>query len=262
MYYDKEKILEDINIFEYVKDMGIPYYSNGRTVSIHCPCHSEVLGKEDKNFGNCILTSSGKGFFCFACQKGGSIIDLSQHLYGYNYTEALASLASYLGDPSLYTEDGTFLSEIRMPFPFTNEELETIGLQQRVTVRCPVNEYYSKADVPSGLKAEPSFIGEEPTYTGVRETIENPLYDLFIEDAQTFYDMVFLKTIETMEDLRITCYLNDIVDITNDKRIMQGFEHFALEQFNICKGILAKFQFPCNVEMTLHHQQRISRFSA
>ncbi len=266
-YYDVEKIIEDANIFDYVKEKGIPYYSNGRSVSIHCPSHLEILGKEDRNFGNCVLSYSGRGYYCYACQKGGSIIGLAQRVFDYNFLEACASIVEFLGEPSLYLQDPNGFESFAYanPMPFTSEELETIGIIQNITTSCPVNETSSKLNLPHNIATKASYCvvdGDEvPTYTLINEKRERALYDLFTEDRQAYYDMIFIKTIEKMEDLRDICSRDTISTIIKKSKIQQGFENYALEQFNICKGILEKFQFPCNVELPLHHQQRISRFS-
>lgn len=62
-----------------------------RSGFIVCPFHAEVTG-------SCrVWDDPNKGFYCFGCHLGGSVIDFAMHFWKLNFTEAMQKLAGMFG---------------------------------------------------------------------------------------------------------------------------------------------------------------------
>lgn len=62
-----------------------------RSGFIVCPFHAEVTG-------SCrVWDDPNKGFYCFGCHLGGSVIDFAMHFWKLNFAEAMQKLAGMFG---------------------------------------------------------------------------------------------------------------------------------------------------------------------
>ncbi len=89
---------------------------------------------QDKNFGNCQLTLSKKLFFCFACGKGGSIIDVVMLHHGWDTDDkkksydAMKEICSICGADESIVSDKPFVPNALVPPSVTEDELRFLGL--------------------------------------------------------------------------------------------------------------------------------------
>lgn len=74
---DYQKITEDLTPYDVCRYLGIKTRQSGKNIFIRCPAHEKVMGRADKNIGNCILGNSFRyAFKCFSCGAYGSVLDL------------------------------------------------------------------------------------------------------------------------------------------------------------------------------------------
>ena len=261
VYYNTEALLNDADIFEYVKSAGIQYIQKGSNISIKCPNHYKELGKEDSNIGNCVLMKDRKHYHCYACNSNGNVLSLIMHANDCSFPEACANLADFLGNPDLYVEGGKHLS-IEELFPFTNEELNTLGLLKMGKTKTVVQSskikhssrlYEVRADFDENL---------ETIYTDMR--VENfELKTLLKSNPKAFYKMVFLKAEAKAKDIYNMLKNDSISHYLDDEKMMQEFENTMKKEYEICIQVLMKYSNSSqyNQPLIMHHQKRISRFS-
>ncbi len=262
-FYDTSRLLEDANMIEYIKENGIEYRMQGSRMSIHCPDHMETLGKEDKNFGNCMVSSDGKSYYCYACHKKGDIFSLDQHVYGHNFNEACQSIANFLGDSNLYIIEGTeSKKEPDIPLlPFTNEELSIIGLLKEVRAKIYTDVSVCKNSFPSGSLLDAFYNSKgELAYASIHEEVFT-LVNFFNTEPENFYNMIYFKTIEKIEYV-LKILKNNITCLFFEKdKHRKEFEAYLLFEYDICQGILAKYGQRYEEEPVTYNQKTISRFA-
>lgn len=95
-YYDAELVKSSISMVELAELYGL---ESNRKGQILCPFHT------DTNPSLKLYDEVGKGFYCFACQAGGSVIDFVMLYESIDFTEAVKKLGDYLN------LDGTSQSE-------------------------------------------------------------------------------------------------------------------------------------------------------
>lgn len=112
IFYDKEKIIEDLDFESLLSDLNIPTKRKGRYLYALCPKHN------DDNFGSAYVLqgmykgSQRKGIYCYACNKYISAISLVEDSYGLSYTDALELLANKNSmTPDDYISDIMFSSK-------------------------------------------------------------------------------------------------------------------------------------------------------
>ena len=130
-FYDSERIIEDADVVNVAEYLDMEMSRSGSVIRIKCPGHFKRLGKEDNNFGSCMLTE--KGYHCFACQVSVGLIDMVEEVKGCSYVEALGIIADANGGRENYIVSG----EYKMPIERTvkvlsDEDLKLIGLKSNI----------------------------------------------------------------------------------------------------------------------------------
>lgn len=112
IFYDKERVIEDLDFESLLSELNIPTKRKGRYVYALCPKHN------DTNFGSAYVLqgmyrgSARKGIFCHACNQYISAISLVEDAYNLNYTETLEFLANRNSSmPEDYISDISFSSK-------------------------------------------------------------------------------------------------------------------------------------------------------
>jgi len=131
----KEELFERVNILDVADFFGLRVEKRFDRYAIECPFHESVLGKPDRNLGNCV-TSSNNGFrtcHCFSCGESGNVVKVAMAQTGLKYSEAIDYLAEHLA-PDLLEEERTELKTAKQICPVSQEELEAIGLVTQSSV--------------------------------------------------------------------------------------------------------------------------------
>lgn len=131
-FYDKEKILEEANSLMVIEYLGVDYITKGSYVYIKCPGHLERLGKEDANFGNCVLTE--KGYHCFACNVTVNMIDMVKEIEECDYAEALGIIGDALGGRNNYIISGEAVYSESREKTLSQYDFELLGLKSNVSI--------------------------------------------------------------------------------------------------------------------------------
>lgn len=77
-------------------------FTPNRSGNIHCPFH------DDKNESLKVYEKPGRGFFCYACNAGGSVIDFAMKLFGLSYKDAVRKIGSDFGLSADSTDPAVF----------------------------------------------------------------------------------------------------------------------------------------------------------
>lgn len=84
MYYDVEKIKEELLPIQVIEYLGVPYERHGKNIFIYCPEHEERTGSVDRHIGNCVLNDTfQRAYYCFGCGASGDafrLIAMLEHL--------------------------------------------------------------------------------------------------------------------------------------------------------------------------------------
>lgn len=89
---------------------------------------------QDEKFGNCQLNLKNKLFYCFACARGGSIIDVVMLHHGWNTGdkkksyEAMREICTICGADESIVSEQKFVPKTLVPPPVTDDELKFLGL--------------------------------------------------------------------------------------------------------------------------------------
>ena len=95
---------------------------------------------QDKKFGNCQLNLHKKLFYCFACGRGGSIIDIVMLHHGWDTSdkkksyEAMREVCSLSGADESIVPEKRSLQRTLVPPPVTEEDLKFLGLSNDTIV--------------------------------------------------------------------------------------------------------------------------------
>jgi hypothetical protein len=132
MFYDAKRIVEDADVENVAEYLDMEMSRSGSVIRIKCPGHFKRLGKEDNNFGSCMLTE--RGYYCFACQKAVDVIEMVEEFKNCSYIEALETIADANGGREQYVvngkiEDIPLENKVKV---LSNEDLEIIGLKSNI----------------------------------------------------------------------------------------------------------------------------------
>ena len=133
MEYNKDDILRVADPVAVASYIGLETKKRGSNHFILCPKHKEMIGKEDSNFGNCVLSKRGKpGFICYACGAHGDVFDLVAAYTGCSYPEALRIVGDICGGAESFavSRKATYKRVIKM---LPVEDLELIGLNTSIS---------------------------------------------------------------------------------------------------------------------------------
>lgn len=192
MRYDKKSILEYADCLEIADMLGIEKNVRGNKVYIACPEHIKNTGRRESKIDNCIL--SEKGYYCFSCLAKGNAISLVMNYLDVDEEEACRTISIMLGDELMFVkgEDNTTVR-----FPFSKEELTSIGLISGVTIEHPCYGSLNKPYMPEGYKMSRKVYGND--YTVVK-TEYYSILDLMKEDPEGFTYMLQGKLCEAQAE--------------------------------------------------------------
>ena len=177
-----ESLYKDIDILAAATalDMDMQRRSSKR-VSILCPCH------DDKNHGSCYLDTETNRFYCFSCHKGGDAIDMVRYVKKCSFAEAVKFLSKEL---NIKLGNG-----YKKRIPLTREQRE---------------ELFGKFPRSKALYLREYGTGPYMDENGDRYDValidEDPLYTLYIEEPNSFYEMIRDKATERLLTL-VNLYL-------------------------------------------------------
>lgn len=84
IYYNVEKIKEELKPIQVIEHLGVPYQRHGKNIFIFCPEHEERTGSVDRHIGNCVLNDTfQRAYYCFGCGASGNafqLIAMLEHL--------------------------------------------------------------------------------------------------------------------------------------------------------------------------------------
>lgn len=152
---------------------------NGDRIQMLCPFPDH----NDHKFGNCQLNTSKKLFYCFACARGGTVIDAVMLHHGWDLNdnpksyEAMKEVAEICGlDESQVSDGEEGFKRIPVPPSFSEKQIRFLGL------------YDDYVDV------------EDPE-TKEKRTI-NPLNNLRLQDEEGYCDLILRKAKEKVDEYR------------------------------------------------------------
>ena len=192
MFYNRREVLNAADSETVANALGIPVKQNGRLKQILCPGHLTYFGKPDMQYGNCVLTE--KGYHCFACNRTVNMFDMVMEVKGCSFHDAIEFVAGLSG------KEFHNVQEYRKPI-FSKEELELIG------ITCFNKSYAIKKEV---LKGEVENIINKHDLHRFKlsdneyglleaEKVKYSLYELEMEDFDTFYEMLRGKMKEAVD---------------------------------------------------------------
>jgi hypothetical protein len=77
MFFDVNKIKEELLPINIITYLQIPFVRSGKNIFILCPEHELNTGFPDKHFGNCVLGDSFyNAYYCFSCGAKGDCFKL------------------------------------------------------------------------------------------------------------------------------------------------------------------------------------------
>ena len=143
VFYDEERIMADADTVQVAEYIGLEMRRAAGKWQIKCPGHPKILGKEDNNFGSCVLVDdpakSMKGYHCFACGRFVNLIGMVREVKDCSYIEALREIGEANGGSEQYVIDGTEDFKVKKESLFSNEDLELIGLIPSIAIKLPMN---------------------------------------------------------------------------------------------------------------------------
>jgi hypothetical protein len=117
--YDKQKILDNIDVFNFYQQRGLSLEPNGNGRSKPFCC---IFHKESKPSASVKLDAAGKGqrgsYKCFGCEASHSVFDVEIELTGCDFKEALGRLAKLAG---VEPESQQQTNRSRQPFMFNRQ---------------------------------------------------------------------------------------------------------------------------------------------
>ena len=181
MFYDLDRINEDVDAIEIAESLGIPLYGHGKTQFIYCPEHLSRLGKENTKPSSCQITS--KGYYCHSCGAKGNAIKLIMDNLHCNLPEAAKQALILSGLPvSEYALDNTN-EKPEDVMPLSKNDIKLLSLKNCYAKNC-INVSLSKNNLPSG-----QHIYENVSYLLSDIFSENPVYDIYTKSKYSLLDL-------------------------------------------------------------------------
>lgn len=190
---DVERIKEDANAILVAESIGLNvYYRNGKHL-IFCPEHN------DKSLGSCFI--SARGYICYSCHAHGNVIDLVRKVKGCKFIEACEIIAETCGGLEQYVaeDDGKFKRTDKSRY-LSDDECALIGIQNApVKVLTHITESYEEMKEMQREGIYSVDMDEESGQYYLLKTVEtNPLYRLFLDDQETYFELVAAHCHETL----------------------------------------------------------------
>lgn len=193
--FDLDYLNESADSREIAEAIGMETRRKGKYVFCECPSHKKILGREDHNLGNCILTNHG--YHCFACGANGSVFDMVMDFKNCSFFEAVKIVAGLTGGDFTINDEK---KEVKRQ-PFSQDDLELIGLQSFANPKSNAGKEVigvSKCRPESGV-----FFRKGDEYVLYSSTKRITLNQLFAEDEKLYYQLIIDNAQNALEDHRI-----------------------------------------------------------
>ena len=184
--YNKEKLLEDINMVELCGYMGIPVRVNSSTnIDILCPGHN------DTHFGSCKIRN--KGCYCFVCGKYIDVFEMVKLKLGLDFKEAFSYLGDSVGKESDYKSYNHIALKKRKAFPLSKEEMKILKLSRTYDVKMVVGFSDVRPEYQKGYTYEVDYDNEDDFLYVIEKVFTYSLDDLLKEDPEYFRFLLATK---------------------------------------------------------------------
>lgn len=258
-FYDKDRLLEEANAQMVAEYLGMEMRYKGNNIQIKCPGHFKRLGKEDNNFGSCVLTE--KGYHCFACHKTVNLINMVIEFENLEektddeskndiFNEALGIIGDALGGREIYMISGqTEIAEERTK-ALSVEDLSLLGLKSTVII-----DVIETASNDKKMICEEDYIPKNPntgttfdasTYLGVTRKSYS-LRLLKNEDPVAYAKLIKKSAKEAMEryqEMIKACEhtsekskIFSVIKTDKKDELLYDFKHIYMDMYNRCKEI-------------------------
>ena len=135
MAYDLDRLKDDADPEDVANALGLEIKYRGTRKEILCPGHFQTLGKEDRRFGNCVLTR--KGYHCFACNRSADVFEMGQDVKGCSKMESFEFVANLYGAERYRVKPSSMPAKSKVRL-LSKEEKELLGIKPE-NVSIPVN---------------------------------------------------------------------------------------------------------------------------
>lgn len=180
--YNVELLVEMADSEDVADAIGLPTKRKGKHVYCECPSHRKVLGREDGNISNCILTD--RGYKCFSCGASGDVLQMVMDYCNVPFTKALEVVASVTGGNFKISSSGSAVKK----HPFSAEDLALIGM---TSVANPEGDAGREIIGVSKFRPETgAFFRRGDEYVLYSTTKRITLNQLFAEDEKMYYSLV------------------------------------------------------------------------
>ena len=215
---DKNELLSRITCVDAAALLGLRTVQKNGKLYLECPFHESILGKPDRNIGNCVSRQED-GYatcHCFACGGTGNPIRMTMAALSLDFCAATDYLAKCLA-PDLLEERafperndrGGKGYKPRRFFPYSRSDMQFIGLHTSDVLFSPVTECSSRMDgeivrsyeqvtghaYPWDMN-DPDPTAESRTEYYLCEQVNDSLGDLYNEDKEMFFSITCGKAEE------------------------------------------------------------------
>lgn len=198
MRLDVQALKEAADVQVVAEELGLPMQQRGKNISILCPKH------DDKHFGNCYLTKHG--YKCYACGARGDVIELIQDTMNLDFMGACHMLADICGGEELFYKTGESSSvETREAGFLTRAQQAMLGIRNTpIWVEREMIEEEDEAEDSDHLQDVLDAQGCCVGFTLMNLVDRDPLHTLYVEDIETYHELVEKFCAEAIDRYRIT----------------------------------------------------------
>lgn len=179
--YDLDLLLEHADSEAVAEAIGLRTERRGKNIYCACPSHKRVLGREDTNVSNCVLTPHG--YCCFACGAKGTVYQMVMDYCNVSFKEAVSRVAKITGG-DFRARDGVAVKKQ----PLSPEDLALIGM---TTTANPEGDAGREIIGVSDCRPENEVFfrrGDEYVlYASVKRVTLNQLFE---DDEKMYYDLI------------------------------------------------------------------------
>ena len=179
--YDIDKLIETANSLDVAEAIGLPIKRSGRNIFCECPSHRKILGKDDSNISNCVLTPHG--YNCFACGAKGTVLQMVMDYCDVSFPRALEIVAGVTGGNFHVSSDSAHKKQ-----PFNADDLELIGI---TSVANPEGDAGREIIGVSNFRPKENvFFRRGDEYVLYTTAKRITLNQLFIENETLYFELV------------------------------------------------------------------------
>ena len=179
--YDLDLLLEHADSEAVAEAIGLRTERKGKNIYCACPSHKKVLGREDTNISNCVLTPHG--YCCFACGAKGTVFQMVMDYCNVSFSQAVSVVAKVTG--------GDFKvrgGQVVKKQPLSPEDLALIGI---TTTANPEGDAGREIIGVSQYRPQNEVFfrrGDEYVlYSSVKRITLNQLFE---EDEEMYYELM------------------------------------------------------------------------